>query len=568
MPEKLDEEKIQDVIDTYEREGTIKSTAEKTGVGKATVEKYVDRRLKSDGDDSEGDDSDGSSSNLIEVDDGSDDLVDLTDQELMELSESEFIRTFFREFDNMGVRDSFVEMIANQSKVRQKIPDGDQMSQRLQSHNSGIGNANDANMISELYWDLAQRYLNARGITPRGSGPQSPHQRPGAQGSYGGGDWVSAPTPGRSQSPTAGQGSGASGEWLNTNPGASQDQQQSQQPQQGRGGGGEMEQMFQQVMAQQQRMMQTMMEQNQKTEKDRLEEEIAELKREINSNDGGGESMTDSMKEVMELREMLDKFEGSNDDDRMEQVVGTLQQQLSALQQEIRDGNSSVDMSDMAAGGDSQMGMLMALAQSGNVDPNEMVTLAQQLGEVETNPQVAEKKYEKQIEEMKVEAEQEKWESILNGVEELATTFGGALTGELPDETSEDDGAPEAEPEVTAKRTEAAEEHEEQPMSPAQRLVAGGGEAEQEAESEPGPVEQEGITPDTTDPEAVEVEVVDDGDAVLVDEEAVPDDVEPAEPAEEPDPEPEVYVCEFCGREFDSEMGRRGHLGNCPERDA
>lgn len=582
MPEKLDEEKIEDVLDAYEREGSYAGAAEKTGVSKKTVKKYVERRLESDDDDSAEEQSGSSQSSVIEMDAGNDRLVDLTDQELMDLSEAEFIRTFFQEFSDMGVRDSFVEMIANQAQVRRQIPDEDQMSQRLQSHNSGIGNANDANAISELYWALAQRYLNARGLASGGNGPGGPVQTGPQGGSFGGGDWVSAPDGGRAGRQQGGQQAGGDGEWVDTNPGPGGQQpgQHRQQPNQ-QGGAG-MEQMFQQVMAQQQRMMQTMMEQNQKTEKDRLEEEIAELKQEINSNDDGGESMTDSMKEVMELREMLDQFEGNDNDDRMEQVVGTLQQQLSALQQEIRDGNSSVDMAEMASGGDSQMGMLMALAQSGNVDPNEMVTLAQQLGEVETNPQVAEKKYEKQIEEMKVEAEQEKWESILNGVEELATTFGGALTGELPDETSEGDGAPEAEPEVTAKRTEAAEEPEEQPMSPAQRLVAGGGEGEQEAEPEPGPVEQEGITPDTTDPEAVEVEVVDDGDAVLVDEEAVPDDVEPAEPAvepepesevveepvEEPDPEPEVYVCEFCGREFERERQRRGHLANCPERDA
>jgi hypothetical protein len=272
----------------------------------------------------------------------------------------------------------------------------------------------------------------------------------------------------------------------------------------------------------------------------------------------------------MELREMLDKLEG-DDGGQMEEVVGTLQQQLSALQREIREDNSSANVAEMVSGGDSQMGMLMALAQSGDMDPQEIVPLAQKLGEVETNPQVAEKKYEKQIEEMKVEAEQEKWESILNGVEELATSFGGVLSGDLPDEISEDDGAEseaqEPEP-AAAATTEPEEQRAEEPMSPAERMVAAGGEPE---------VESEGITPDTDPEEAVEVQAVEDAEAGEDDEESellggeVEADGGEAVVGEEPDPEPEPdeYECTNagCDRTFERERQRRGHLANCPHGD-
>lgn len=381
MPEKLDDEKIQSVLDTYDRVGTYKETAEKTGVSKSTVEKYVKRERKKQVEEEEAaaESGDDSASSFIEMSDGSDRLVDLTDEELMNMRESEFIRTFFREFDDMGVRDSFAEMIANQAQIRGQIPDEDQMSQRLQSHNSGVGNANDANAIAELYWALAQRYLNARGLASggRGAGGQMA-TAPGA-GSFGGGDWVGAPDGGRARGGQRGQQQAGDGEWVDTNPGQPGGQQPpGGQPRGGQQGGG-MEQMFQQVMAQQQQMMRQMMEQQQQDENDELRAEIERLREQVDSDDGGGDKMTDSLRELMELREMLDKLEGDSGDERMEQVVGTLQQQLSALQQEIRDGNSSANVAEMMSGGDSQMGMLMALAQNGDMDPEEIIPLAQQL---------------------------------------------------------------------------------------------------------------------------------------------------------------------------------------------
>lgn len=564
MAEKLDEEKIQDVLDMYEREGTIKGTAEKTGISQSTVRKYVERRLKSDDEEDSSDDSSGA---VMEMTSQDDRLVDLTDQELMDLSEAEFIRTFFQEFSDMGVRDSFVEMVSNQAQIRHKIPDEDQMSQRLQSHNSGIGNANDANAIAELYWDLAQRYLNARGIASSAGGSGGAVSASQRTASFGGGDWVSAPNgaPGGQ----GGQQRGDGGEWVDTNPGQPGRQPPGRQP---RGGqqGGEMGQMFQQMMAQQQQMMRQMMEQQQQDENDELRAEIERLRDEVNSNDDDGdENMTDSLKELIELREMLDKLEG-DDGGQMEEVVGTLQQQLSALQREIREDNSSANVAEMMSGGDSQMGMLMALAQSGDMDPQDIVPLAQKLGEVETNPQVAEKKYEKQIEEMKVEAEQEKWESILNGVEDLATSFGGLVSGDLPvDMEGESDGdseVVEAEPAENGSTHSGEQQHSES-MSPAERMVAAGGEPE---------VESEEVTPDT-ESGGVEVEAVEDTEAVVggEDSELLGGEAEPdgggrvAEEKADPEPEEEEWPCtnEGCDRVFERERQRRGHLANCPHGD-
>lgn len=605
MPEALDEGEIQDVLDAYEREGTYKGAAQKVGVDKNTVKKYVERR-KEDG--SSDDDAPAGSVLGLSGDDNS--LVDLTDQELMEMDPAEFIRTFFEEFDDMGVRDSFVQMIANQARLRQQVPDEDQMSQRIQSHNSGIGNANDANAIAELYWAITERYLRARGLAAGGGmagGGMGMMNGGGA-----GGDWVGAGQSQVSTQPNEQQNSSSEngGDWVTAGgPGVGstqgrqthgqQRQPRGQQPQPG--GQPEMASMVQQMLQQQQMMMREMMENQQETEKDDLRGEIEDLKRQLADDGSDDRSMTDSLKEVMELREMLDSFDDSNDNDQMEEVVGVLQQQLSQVQQEIRNNDNGMDMGQVLAQADnSQFALLSALAQSGDVEASELMEMANKIGDVETNPEVAEKKYEKDIEKMRVDAEREKWDSILDGAEQLASSLGAALGG--VDMVDDDDSTQEAEPEVTATAQPSGESDSGAELSPAEQMVkqATGEPADAEpADAEPADIEPEpaDVTPDNTptpDPQpAGEQEDAGDGELLGPEE----PDAEPAPGDEpvvvmesdgggaaetsppEPDPEPAEpepgetetdsdIVCPFCGRDdFETERAMWGHKGSCPEKE-
>ena len=562
MPPKLDEEKIDKILELYDDGESAGSIAQKVNVAKGTVQKYVERH-RGDDDTSDNTSSNGSGSGSVVEMAGTDgNLVDLTNEELMDMSEGEFIRSFFTEFSDMGVKDSFVEMIANQAQIRQQIPDEDQLSQRLQAHNSGVGNANDANGIAELYWALAQRYLRARGLNPAGG------QGGGMMGMGGGvggsGDWVSAPNGQPQQNNQQNGSSTDDGDWVSTGPspgiqqGGGQPGQQPGQPQPGQQQNGQMAQfaqMMQQMQQQQQAMMEKVMQQQQQDEKDALEKKIERLEGELT--DSGSDSPADSLQEFVELKETLDQInDDGGSDEQMEQIVGTLSQQLQAIQQEIREDDSGAEMGQLMANSDGQFGMLAALAQSGDVDAKEMVQLAQQLGEVETDPGVAEKKYEKEIEEMKVEAEQEKWESIMNGVEQLAGTASEALAAAAG---GGGDDSQQAEPEVqTAEpEVEAAQTTEQPSQSPAQELVqqATGGD---EPESEPEP-EQEEITPDSTQEEVVEPDVVD--------EETAPE----PETEVEPDPEPakadggEIVSCPGCGKEFEEEQQVRGHKIHCDQ---
>jgi len=571
MPPKLDEEKIDKILELYDEGESAGNIAQKVNVAKGTVQKYVERH-RGDDDESESDYTASSSGSVVETVGSDGNLVDLTDEELMGMSEGEFIRTFFTEFSDMGVKDSFVEMVANQAQIRQQIPDEDQLSQRLQAHNSGVGNANDANAIAELYWALAQRYLRSRGLSPGGS--QSGGMMSMGGGMGGSGDWVSAPNGQQNGSGQRGGQAPDEGDWVSTgaSPGQQPSGQQPRQPQQGQQQNQQMTQfaqMMRQMQQQQQAMMEQVMQQQQQSEKEALEKKIEELEHQLSTD--SSDSPADSLQEFVELKETLDKInDDGGSDERMEQVVGTLQQQLQGIQQQIADDDSGAEMGQLMANSDGQMGALLALAQSGDVDAQEMVQLAQQLGEVESDPEVAAKKYEKEIEEMRVEAEQEKWQSIMQGVEQLTETAGETLAGAVGGAVSgggDNEAEAEAEPEVqTAEpEVEVSETGGQAAQSPAQELV------QQASDSDDPEPEKDEITPDSVGGDVVEPGEGDTGEDVdpeVVEEPEISSQPDPEAETAKPDGGEEEVVCPGCGREdFDDERQLRGHKAHCDEWD-
>jgi len=583
MPEKLSDEKVDEILETYEETGSMSKTAEQVGVSKKSVQKYTSRHLDNidpDEDQRIPDAKTNGDSAVMEMSGSDSRLADLTDEELMNMSESEFITTFFSEFDNMGIKESFVEMISNQAQIRGQIPDEDQMSQRIQSHSSGVGNANDANAIAELYWALAQRYLNARGL----ASPGVPSGGATAASMGSSGEWVGAGgvglQPNQNQQNGSGGGGGNDvGDWVSTGPSPGQgvSGQQNQQPQ-GNGQMAQFAQMMQQMQQQQQAMMEKMMQSQQDSTEDRLESEIEELKAQL---DGGGDTVTDSIQEFVELQETLDQLQ---DDDQTgsqtEELVGALQQQIQALRQEVNDGGGGGGMAEVAAQSDSQFGLLAALAQSGDIDANEMVDVAQKLGEVETDPNVAEKKYEKEIEEMKVQAEQEKWNSILSGLEDVADNFGEVVGAFAGGEQQQNGRAESTQQQAQTQQQTAADpggerdeaEQRANGQSPAQQIVesnAEDGEAEpviEEAEpgSESGQVEHDDEEGLEVEPTPTEEETTDNDDqhAVGVDADD-PGDVE-SEP-EETEAGGGDAKCPGCGKEFETDQQVNGHKIHCDE---
>lgn len=573
MASKLSDDKIERILDLYRENGSLSKTAQEVGVAKGTVKKYVDRHIKSEEEEEEKQAPSKPQSSVVEMSGDDTNLADLTDDELMDMSESEFIRTFFDEFADTGVKSSFVELIANQAKVRQQIPDQDQMAQRIQSHNSGVGNANDANAIAELYWALAQRYLRARGMSS--SMGQMAGMMGGVQSS---GDWVgtgayNTSPPQQQTGPNGGKAQPDGGDWVSTAPGP---QQNGPQIQQQPGQGGQMQhmaQMFHQMQQQQQQMMERMMSQQQQSGESKIEQKIDQLEQRMSTSSSGP---ADSLQEYVELKQTLEKLNDDGGVSDTEQIMATLQQQLQALQQEVRNGASN-GMSDAISQTDSELGLLAALAQSGTMEPSQVAELAQTFGQVETHPEVAQKKYDKEIEEMKVRAEQEKWESILDGFEGLTQNFGGALSmfagGDGGGETEQPvsgraQTAAKQNPQVV-EESMAAEPEPQDNQSPARRLVESGGEAD---EADPEPVESVSVS----DEAVAEREYVagagaggdDGGVGSTVDEVEFRDvkDDDASGDGETDDVSGEIggVVC-ACGKEFETKQQLNGHRITCDE---
>jgi len=164
---------------------------------------------------------------------------------------------------------------------------------------------------------------------------------------------------------------------------------------------------------------------------------------------------------------------------------------------------------------------------------------------------------------MRVQAEQEKWQSIMQGVEQLTETAGETLAGAVGGAVSGGDDN-EAEPEVqTAEpEVEAAETTEQASQSPAQELVQ-----QASAGDDPEP-EREGITPDSGGDDVIEP------DEDVVEEEPEPEEMVEPEVESQPDEAPakadggEEVICPGCGREdFDDERQLRGHKAHCDEWD-
>lgn len=414
MPQ-LDEEAIEEIREDYAETGSIEKTAQNTGRAKDTVQKYTDDMRNSDSGrfEAEEEESDDnwtgtppsetpfSSGGRSPMGEGAE-RVDYSS-----MGPGEFIDHFFDELD-MGVKTDFAQMLSRMAELRGEIPDGDQLSLLIQQHGSGIGNANDANMIAEIYDDMADKYLSEKGL---GGGPQSAFgqrgqwQQPGGRHSQGAADggmmgqnpgqgsWSSVP----SQDPNRPQGQAGPAGGSPT---------QGQNPQMGQQMGQQgMFQMFQQMMDQMRQQQQQMMEKF---------EEMSRQQQQ--SQDSGGDDMISQMERVLQMREMLEQMDGGgNDGDEMERMVQQFQRQVQSLQEQIQQdgGQSPMDA------GDPRMSALVELARDQDMNMERLNMLADTLG-MDSDPEIKKAQIEKEIQENKSERRQEMLEEGISALGEVA----------------------------------------------------------------------------------------------------------------------------------------------------
>lgn len=414
MPQ-LDEEAIEEIREDYAKTGAIEKTAQNTGRAKDTVQKYTADMREDGSDDSTEDQEDEddewtgtppsetpfSSSRRMPLGEGNE-RVDYAS-----MGPGEFIDYFFEELD-MGVKSDFAQMLSRMAELRGEIPDGDQLSLLIQQHGSGIGNANDANMIAEIYDDMADKYLSEKGMSGGAQaafGNRGQWQQPGDQQGRGAADggmmgqppgqgsWSSVPDGSQQQQPVMG-GQG------NRPPNSQFGPQQGQQ--------GQQPQMFQ--------MFQSMMEQMQQ-QQERMMQKFEEMNREQQqSQSDDGDDMISQMEKVLRMREMLDQMDQSGQDsNEMEQMVHQFQQQVQALRQQIQEDDSG----PTTDAGDPRMNALVRLASDKDMDMDRLEMLAGTLG-MDSDPEIKKAQIEKEIQENKSERRQEMLEEGISALGEVA----------------------------------------------------------------------------------------------------------------------------------------------------
>jgi len=324
-----------------------------------------------------------------------------------------------------------------------------------------------------------------------------------------------------------------------------QNQQQQNQPQfappgrQQPGGGqgqnqmGMMMQMFRQQMEQQQQLLEQLASDETTSETEELRRELRELKSEQNE-----QSAFDQMKELLELQKMMEPDDdGGGEAEQMQQFVTALQREIAELRDEVQDGGGMDMDPSILASGDSNLGTIALLAQQSDMDAEAIQSLAAQATSVESDPNVAEKKFEKEIKELEMEASEKKWDSILGAVEDSAESI-LALAGQA---ASGGDGGggglveqPTEERRAEVERQMNGNQQDRPTVSPAQQRV--------EEEMDP----------------TGEVVVVDE-DQEELDDFPETDDTDAAEEEELP------VVCPGCGGEFETEQAFYGHKSGCDD---
>jgi hypothetical protein len=408
MSNPLNQDEVDEIIETYAEFEKIKDTAEEVDRSQDTVRKYVDQAIEDE------------DPRLPEIQrrmrkENAEDLSDKqpgdtpfgTENEtyLIEdysgMSPGDFIKEFFEDFE-VGVKGTWVEIQARRADRRQLLPTKDSLKKDLLSMKSGISkNAiMEAQYIVEEYWAEAQRFLRQTGFEAEGTpystggvaGGPGPHGQPPVEGGFG--------------QNFVGQGGGQ------------------QVGRMGQAGG-------QTIAA--------------------LQQQLNQIQKQLNSGQGqvGDDSnSTDTLGKLRELQEekkILEELSGG--DERLD----TIEQQIASLRQQVMQDPGGGQSLPPAEGENLEDRLIAMAAENPNVSFDDVFDVIDRRESQSQDPEVLEKKHEKQIKEMELEATQQRQEKIAGTLEDLFDRVGEGIGRALV----ADDGGEE-----TAQGQEATADHQ------------------------------------------------------------------------------------------------------------
>lgn len=396
MPPSLTDEEIDDIIEEYQDVGNVEVVAENLGHSDKTVRKYVNRWK---GNDDDGAEEEAEDEGFISEQSTSSQFSRDPAQEA-----ADDFRDFLEELDEemeFGFKERFVRMKTLEVRRTAQLPNPGTLANELKQYPSGVGNNEEIKWIANLYGE----WLNNRQRQGQSQGPidtpgvpiqDNQSQQPAPNQ---GGVPVGGQQPGMGQQPQP--------EW--------QGGQQRQQPQQGQQG----------QMAMMMDMMESMMSNQQNQEVEALKEEIRELKEDQSGGGQGAGSLVEELQELAAARETLEQITGGGQEQSdAEQLAQHFQQQIQQLQQQVAESNegSFGDLGQLDEG----TAVLSLLAQQG-ADADTLAQLADKVGSVDSDPEVAKKEVEREMKELELEQQEEKWDAIMEGVSQAVGNIGGIL---------------------------------------------------------------------------------------------------------------------------------------------
>lgn len=400
MPSPLDEEEIEEILDTFEDCETIAEADEKLDHHYNTINKYVSRAYE-EGDsrvehygeaDEPGEDHKWDGAGPGESPFGPDDEFE-DEREYVGLSPGDFIEEFFDDFE-VGIKKKWVRIQARRADRRNMIPSKEALKQDILRMKSGIaqGALVEAEYIAEEYWAEAQEYCRQTGRDVDRTAASGNTTQPGQLGvGFGGG--------------VGQQHEGFTGQPAGSQPQPGMDPQA---------------QMFQMMMQQMQQMQQ---------EVQKLRSQPPQASREVDT--------LSRLQELEQEKEILERLSGGDEHlERVEAQIQQLQQQQMQSQAEHQPAMPSGDASF-------EDRLLDLAVNDPSVDAKEIIEVLEERMEKSQDPALVEKQFEKEIKEMELKQQSERMERIGGLAENVMHSLGQGFAARLAEPSGDDDEAVE-----------------------------------------------------------------------------------------------------------------------------
>lgn len=401
MAEALDDEEIEEILDTYDELRVRTEVADELDYSIHTVRKYVDQAAEEgdpraiDEDEEEAADEDGEwmgggpTSSPFDQTITDDDVSDYAG-----MTPGDFLHDFFEDFE-VGVKRAWVEIQARRADRRGVLPAKDSLKRDILNMKSGIAQSanQEAEYIAQEYWAEAQEFIRQAGkeFDPRMGQQQMMGAQPGFQGAQGM------------------NGGGHSGF-----------------DQQGGGVG-----MGQQPNHQQQ-MVQMLLQ------------EMREMRRELNESQRRDptldekQSRLERLKELQEEKEILEDLSG--DDEHVER----LEQRITQLQQQIAQSNDGGQPAAPRQDASLEERLITLASQEPGVSLSDVMDIIDERRKVSTDPEVIKAEREADIREMELEHETQRYERLGDALEDGIASLGkgfaeGIISNGDDGDTSTDD---------------------------------------------------------------------------------------------------------------------------------